>query len=270
MTRLLTRPSAAPRGFALLIVLWSVVLLALLATVMTASGRSEVQLAGNLRRAAEVQAAADGGVAAAVFHASDAPARAWPADGAVHLVTIGHYAVSVRVGDENAKLNPNYAPPALMAAVFTAAGLDRARAVSLAQAVTEWHSFSTLTEVVAQYQQAGMAAAPNGQPFRSVDELGLVIGMTPELLSRIRPFFSVYTNGPLDATHSAPLLREAVQSVVGLQPQPPDLRSNVIEVVADARAADGSRFVRHAVVGLGADRAGRPFQVLQWDSPQAP
>ena len=270
MRRLLTRSAATPRGFALLIVLWSVVLLALLTTVMTASGRSEVQLAGNLRRAAEAEAAAGGGVAAAVFHASDAPARAWLADDGVHVVTIGHYAVSVQVGDENAKLNPNYAPPALMAALFTAAGLDRAHAAGLAQAVTEWHSFSNLAEVVAHYRQAGLAAAPSGQPFRSVDELGLVIGMTPELLSRIRPYFSVFTNGPLNAAHSAPLLRQAVQTVAGVQPQPPNVRSNVINVVADARAADGSRFVRHAVIGLGVDRAGRPFQILQWDSPQAP
>ncbi len=205
-----------------------------------------------------------------MFHASDALARTWPADGQVHVVTIGHYAVSVQVGDENAKLNPNYAPPALMAAVFTAAGLDRAHAASLAQAVTEWHSFSNIATVVAQYRQAGLAAAPSGQPFRSVDELGLVIGMTPELLSRIRPYFSVFTNGPLNVAHAAPLLREAAQTVAGVQPQAPDARSNVINVVADARAADGSRFVRHAVVGLGPDRAGRPFQILQWDSPQAP
>jgi len=39
------------RGFALLIVLWSMALLALLLTQVTATGRSETQLADNLRRA---------------------------------------------------------------------------------------------------------------------------------------------------------------------------------------------------------------------------
>ncbi len=266
----LHRSVASPGGFALLIVLWSVVLLALLTTVLTASGRSEVQLAGNLRRAAAAEAAADAGIAEAVFHASDAPARAWQADGQPHLITIGAYAVRVQVGDENGKLNPNYAPPQLMAAVIAATGVERTRAAAIAQAFADWHAISNLGQVEAQYRQAGMAAAPTGQPFRSLDELGLVIGMTPDSLARIRPYLSVFTNGPLELAHAAPLLREVARTLEGEQPQAPDQRPSVINVMSDAQAADGSRFVRHAVVALGADRAGRPFQTLQWDSPQAP
>ena len=69
------RARSSPGGFALLIVLWSVVLLALLATGITAAGRSQTQLAGNVRRAAAAEAAADGGIYAAAFHTTDAPAR---------------------------------------------------------------------------------------------------------------------------------------------------------------------------------------------------
>ena len=250
--------------------LWSVVLLALLTTVLTAAGRSEVQLATNLRRAATAQAAADAGIAEAVFHASDAPARAWLADNRAHLVTIGGYAVHVQVGDENGKLNPNYAPPQLMAAVIAATGVERTRAAALAQAFADWHSIGNLGPVAAQYRQAGMAAAPTGQPFRSLDELGLVIGMTPDILARIRPYLSVFTNGPLEVAHAAPLVQEVVRTLEGVQPQAPDQRPSVITILSDARAPDGSRFVRHAVVALGPDRAGRPYQTLQWDSPQTP
>ncbi len=261
---------AQPRGFALLIVLWSVVLLALLTTAMTASGRSEMQLSGNLRRAAAAEAAADAGVAEAVFHVSDAPARAWLADGQPRLVRLGGYAVTVQIGDENGKLNPNYAPPALTAAVISAAGVDASRAARLAQAIVDWHSLGNLDLVVAQYRQSGMPAAPTGQPFRSVDELGLVMGMTPDVLARIRPYFSVFTNGPLDLPGAAPLVQRAVVALEGPQPQVPYQRPTVINVVADARGADGSRFVRSAVVALVPDRAGRPFQTLQWGSPQVP
>ncbi len=260
----------SPPGFALLIVLWSVVLLAFLTTVVTASGRSEMQLAGNLRRAAAAQAAADAGVAQAVFHVSDAPARAWQADSQPHRIAVGSYAVNIQVGDENAKLNANYAPPALMAAVIAATGVNRSQADALAQAITDWHSFGNINIIAAQYQQSGMPDAPTGQPFRSVDELGLVIGMTPEILARIRPYFSVYTDGPLEVAHAAPLVQAAVRTISGAAAAPPSTRPSVITVVSDAQAPDGSRFVRTAIVAIGLDRAKRPFQVLQWGSPQAP
>ena len=257
-----------PRGFALLIVLWSVVLLAMLATVMTSTGRSEMQLAGNLRRAAAAEAAADGGVAAAVFHLSDAPARAWAADGLPHETRIGAYVVTIRVLDENGKLNPNYAPPELTAAVIAATGVDRSTAAGLAQAFADWHQIGGLDIVVAHYRQAGMAAVPTGQPFRSMEELGLVMGMTPQLLARITPYFSVYATGPLELSHAAPLLREAVRALSGGQtPTAPAAgRPTVVTVVSDARARDGSRFVRQAVAKLGADQAGRPSHTLQWEA----
>ena len=269
--RLSHRGLDQPRGFALLIVLWSVVLLALLTTVLMASGRSEGQLAGNLRRAAAAEAAADAGVAEAVFHVTDAGAQAWHADSQPRLVRIGGYAVTVQVADENGKLNPNFSPPALTAAVIAAAtGMDAARAAKLAQAFFDWHSLGTQSQMATQYRQAGMAAAPTGQPFRSIDELGLVIGMTPDILARIRPYFSVFTNGPLDVSAAPPLVQRVVIAMQGSQPPPQRQRPNVINVVADARAADGSRFVRSAVVALGLDRAGRPFQTVQWSSPQVP
>ena len=94
-------PDRPSDGFALLIVLWSVVLLALLATGLNAAGRTDLQLAANIRRAAAAEAAADGGIAAAIFHASGLPATAWAADGQPHTVRIGAYAVTLRIMDEN-------------------------------------------------------------------------------------------------------------------------------------------------------------------------
>ncbi len=256
-----------PRGFALLIVLWSVVLLALLTTGITAAGRSDLQLAGNIRRAAAAQAAADGAVFNAAFHLTDAGPRAWPADGRARSLAFGTYTVTVTVADEGRKLNPNYAPPELMAAVLTAAGADRVGATALASAIVRWHEVGNIAAEVARYRNAGMAAAPTGQPFASVDELGLVIGMNPALLARVRPFLSVYAVGPLNVAQADPVLRAAFLSLGAREPPPPSPHPTVVDVRADAQARDGSRFVRHAVVELGKDRAGRAFRILTWDAP---
>ena len=257
---------AHPRGFALLIVLWSVVLLALLGTGMTAAGRTDVQLAANIRRAAAAQAAADGGIAAAVFHLSDTPARAWAADGRLRAVPFDAFTLTVRILDENRKVNPNYVAPGLLAALLTAAGANPQQAAAIVQAVTEWHTPGTREAVVARYRAAGLPAAPDGGPFRAVDDIGLVLGMTPELMGRLRPYLSVYADGALDYAQADPVVQEAVRSQGGGAPAPGSGRPTVVDITSEARGADGSRFVRHAVVALGRDSAGRLFRVLQWDA----
>jgi len=73
--------TARQRGFALLIVLWSMALLALIGTRITAAGHVEAQLATNLRANAIAEAAADGAVFEALFHFMDGSAGHWPAAG---------------------------------------------------------------------------------------------------------------------------------------------------------------------------------------------
>src|SRR5215831_8873131 len=75
--------TARQRGFALLIVLWSMALLALIGTRITAAGRAGAQLATNLRASAIAEAAADGAVFEALFHFMDSSDGHWPVDGLV-------------------------------------------------------------------------------------------------------------------------------------------------------------------------------------------
>lgn len=254
------------QGFALLIVLWSVVLLALLATGLTAAGRSDMQLAGNLRRAAAAEAAADGGIQAAIFHGADVPARAWLADGQPHKISIGAYTVSIVVRDESGKLNPNFAPPDLLAALLVDAGADPGRARVLVQAIADWHALGMHETMTKIYQAAGRPIAPTGELFRSVNELGLVMGMTPDLVARMKPHLSVYAVSPLQVANADRLLQGMVRALDSGAAIPPPARPSVLNITAEARAVDGSRFLRHAVVSLGEDRTGRVFRILVWDS----
>ena len=258
------------RGFALLIVLWSLALLALLATGLTATGRSDAQLAANIRRAAGAQAAADGGVAAAVFHVADPTAAAWPVDGQPHSLPIGRYAVTVTVRDESRKVNPNYAPPELMRRLLVDCGADPARADAVTNAMVEWHEPGQRGPFIALYRSAGLPAAPPGAAFSDVEDLGLVMGMTPALLDCLRPHLSVYAKGPPDVAQADPIVRAAlIQLGTGLQ-LTASLRPSVLDITADARARDGSRAVRHAVVALGQNHGGPPFSVVRWDAAAEP
>ncbi len=88
-------------GFALIIVLWTLVLIAFIVSHVTASGRTEIRIANNLIANAVAQAAADGAIFDVIFNQSDPrPNERWPVDGRVREVVIGHSRVTLRLEDE--------------------------------------------------------------------------------------------------------------------------------------------------------------------------
>ena len=123
----MTRSDDRQRGFALLIVLWTLPLLALLGTQLVATSRQHIQLAHNLIDAAALEAAANGAVQQAIFGVLDSSPRHWRPDGSIHVVRLGGAIVAVRVEDEADKVNPNIASPKLLQALLFQAGADPPR-----------------------------------------------------------------------------------------------------------------------------------------------
>src|SRR5690242_16273374 len=77
-------------GFALIVVLWTLVLIGFIVAHLSASGRTEIRIAGNLVANSAAQAAADGAIYEAIFNLSDpAPEQRWPVDGMPRQVTVG-------------------------------------------------------------------------------------------------------------------------------------------------------------------------------------
>ena len=173
------RVAAREGGFALLVVLWSLALLALLGTHVVATGRSEVQLAANLRGAAAAEAAADGALFQAVFHLLDPSPRRWWPDGVSREIALpGGAAATVRVESEQGKVNPNLAPAPLLQALLLPLGVEPRAAASLAASILDWRTAGQRPRPDGakepQYRAAGRDYAPPGRPFESLDELGLV------------------------------------------------------------------------------------------------
>ena len=264
-----------PRGFALVLVLWTMVLLSFIGTRIAASGRMEAQLAANIRGAAVVQAAADGAVQQAAFHLLDASPDRWRADGAEHVVRIGAASVTVRAESEDGRINPNLASSALLAALLRQVGADTRTADRVASAITEWRFPTSLAPsenpAMRPYRAAGLTYGPTGAPFRDLDELGAVLGMTPELLGRAAPHLSLHVGGDPDPAYAAPIVLQAIRSANGGR-VPASSRagrpSDLVRITAAATGPGGSRFTRQAVVLL--NRTGLPLTaVLAWASVDA-
>src|SRR6266704_2155873 len=94
------------RGFALIII------------HLTASGRTELRIAGNLAANATAQAAADGAIYQAIFNRLDPrQEERWPLDGSTHELQLANSRVTVRLDDEAARVNPNTASSVLLQAL---------------------------------------------------------------------------------------------------------------------------------------------------------
>lgn len=206
----------AEGGFALIVVLWFLVLIAGIGAVLVVNGRNEIAVARNLKLAASAEALADAGVAQAVFNLEDTiPTKHWPLDGKPHRLLLPGGEVVIELEDENAKINPNHASDILLTALFETVGVERNRAARIGAAIADWVSAQTMSRPLdakrEQYRTAGLTYGPPGAPAESLDELQLVLGMTPEIFAAVRPYLSIFSEADKPKPdNAAPVVLEAL------------------------------------------------------------
>jgi general secretion pathway protein K len=288
------------RGFALIIVLWFLMTIAAIGSFLVANARSETAIARNVRLSASAEALADAGVAAALFNQTDPVlGNRWRLDGAVHDVALLGGQASIHLVDENEKVNPNHAPDMLLAGLFEALGIDGNVASRLGAAIADWvgpeNQPHPLGAKKQQYAAAGRSYGPPNAPMETLDELELVLGMTPELLALVRPYLSIYAEADEpDPRNASPAIRRAlllaarksdVADAAQAQgdapdapPAPPSIQpvaatgpnkavaqadAPVIGLDIVARTAGGGVFVREAIVRLDTANP-KGYVVLDW------
>jgi general secretion pathway protein K len=271
------RPGAADagwreRGFALLIVLWTLALLSFLVTLFAAAARTEARIAFNLRSAMVPEWNADGAIYTAAFRLLDRSDKHWDADGTVHELAVPGGRVVVRVTDEANKINLNTASVDLLRALLLGVGADAATASGVAGAIVDWREASVANSPAAkasQYRAAGLDYAPPETPFRSIDELAQVLGMTRDLLTKLRPHLTIYSSyGPARTTND-PVALGAIMLLRkqgGVLPFERDVSGEqVVQVVVTAADRDGAAFTRRAVLRLDPGANDRPVAILAWE-----
>ena len=259
------------RGFALLIVLWAIVLAALIGTQVTALGRRETHIAANLRAAAAAEAGADGAVNEAIFRLMRNE-LGWDADGTPHTLAVGPVSVDVVITDETNKININSASAGLFAALFAILGADETTAAGTAAAIIAWRGDDDDSNVVTEgwkqrYRSAGLDYVPPFEAFQSVDELALVLGMNADLYPLVAPHVTIFGNSDVNPNTSDPVVAAALRAAPGTEDQAsPGGPANTVSIDARATSPDGAVFARHAVVRFG--RGGNGYTILLWERGQ--
>jgi general secretion pathway protein K len=272
----MTRRTLSPRqrGFALLIVLWSMALLALIGTRITAAGHAETRLAINLRSEAVAEAAADGAVFEGLYRVLGGSGVHWPADGQPRRIRLPQAVADVAVFDESQKVTLNNSALPVLEGLLRAVGVERSLAITLSAQIGDWRSPAQFPlpqgAKAPQYKAAGRDWGPPNQPFRSMDELALVLSMTPEILERLRPYVSPWVDSSPRMDVAAPVIQAALSeaAAAGAPPLVFD-EPATLTIVAVAVSDTGGRFARRMVVRLngelGADPSRPPYYVLDWD-----
>lgn len=269
-------PSPAARrrsGFALIIVLWTLVLIGFIVAHVLGSGRIEIRIAGNLVANAATAAAADGAVSQTIFQLLDPnPERRWRLDGATHELTIGDCRAAVRVTDEAGRINPNIASPALLAALLQATGSDPDSARRLAAAIGEWVGAPGVRRgqeaLLAEYRGAGLDYMPPGEPLQTTGELRRVLGMTPRVFDAIRPHLSLFAPAVPDVARADPVVK-AVMAALGQSgpaaAAPASPQSNIFtaRIAVIAQGPDNARATRTAIVRV--IPGSQTYTVLAWN-----
>lgn len=276
-----TDDAARRRGFALIAVLWLLLALAVLAGMMLVEARSSRQETAGDVALLKARLLADGAIDRVILDLANGNAGRWRLDGAPAAVTLFGRKVEIQVESEAGKIDLNAAPAALLASLFQSAGLAPAEAEQLAARVAEWRA--PLRGVgpdpaADPYRAAGRRYLPRHAPFRSVDELRLVIGMTDALQQKLAPVLTVYSGTPEVDRQVASLrvlgaLAEAGDEFAARQREARqagnaagvDRLPAMGEALSiDARAeTDGASATRLAVVRLTGDRR-EPYWVLEW------
>jgi general secretion pathway protein K len=285
------------RGIALISVLWITGLLAVMASSFASSTRTEARLAHNHEESAKAEALADAGVHRAVFGLLDFdPETAWRAGAAVYSFALGEGDVQVWIEDEDGKIDLNAAPLELLTGLFMALELPEEEAQLLADRIGDFRDDDSEPEPLGAeddaYFGAGLAQGAADRPFATESELLRVLGMTQSLYERVRPLVTVYSGAEgIDPTRAS---RLALQALPGIPPElvealltagadvdpfgllddqslPEELeqyivpsRELVFTIRALGRTSDGGRFMRQAVIELGAS-ADQPFLVYAWN-----
>lgn len=264
------------RGLALVVVLWGIAALSLIAAAMLAASLGSARIGHNAWAQVQVQTAADAGVQGAILSLFNPGPDGRPRlDGGESAMRFGDTTVSVSIQDESGRIDINYASRGLLRDYFRAVGAAADEADRLAGRVVDWRSpkgaANFTAASAADYERAGYSYRPRGAPFQSVDELQLVLGMTPGLFERAAPGLTVYSHHANFDTRTAP--KKVLEVIPGIDESRADqtiatrppaiaLPGHAFTIVATATSGP-TRFSRRAVVLLSGDPA-HPFWILDW------
>ena len=283
------------RGLALVAVLWAVALLTIMAASFSLTMQRDSSLVRNAQARVQGLALADAGLHYAMLMLSQPDQRKrWRSDGTLYETALPGGRVRIRIFDEAGKIDINAAQETTWVGILTKLVGNVDQATMLSDAILDWRDADDLKRLhgaeAEDYQAKGKGYVPQNRDFQALEELQMVLGMTPSLYKRLEPVLTIHSrqNGinPLMAS------REALLALPGLDEKtvseylllrkeapansPPPLAvppgsvplvaggGMAYTVFAEVWLAEGETAGLKAVIKRQRSRSGAPFAIMSW------
>lgn len=269
-------------GSAVLVVVWLIGLIALFATSLALVTRFNAGATSDIVDSAKARHFADGGASLAIRHL--VALQREPAVSANPFSGRSSYQCALADGawldiaatSEFSKIDVNSADRAYLRALFLGLGATQATTNAILDRLDDFIDPDDLPRTdgaeAETYAAAGLSWKPRNGFLETIDELGAVWGLPPDLVQRAQSHLTVHTAlGQPDMERMANRLRGILRRgglVVPSSTAAPDtllLRPDrdVVGVRATATLSSGARFVRNVIVEL--DTSGRTgYRLRRW------
>jgi type II secretory pathway component PulK len=260
------------KGVALLIVIIVLVVLSLMFGAVITGTRNFTRETTARLVALKMQAAMDGALYATVSDLSQGGGQANPYT--PRSIRIGSISVTVALRPELAKIDLNYANPAVIERLLRESGVDKELSQRLAKEIAAWRSSPGGSG--SPERPYPVSSSSQFRPFESILELGLLRSGSGDLISCLTPDVTLFSHSSdVDFAFASDRVRRAVS---GDRPQEASRSSNVVagdaagvadllEVSQTARdEASGLTMSRRTVLRLSSDLR-IPFYLLSDISP---
>lgn len=206
------------QGFALILVIWSLVIMLGLSAGFAMAVRHEIRVANDLVDAVRIDAttlAARNLALLALNHREDE--IRWLPDGQVRRLQHGGLQVAIRVRSETGRIDLNRAPRPVLIGLFEQIAPER-DPEQLADTLIDWRDRderrSEQGAELADYRAAGLDYGPANEQFRSIHALSQVLGFDADVVETIAPYVTVHSRRPrINAMSAEPIVLTAIPTV---------------------------------------------------------
>jgi general secretion pathway protein K len=287
--------SKREQGFVLIVVIAAVGLLAMAAATFAKVTRAHIKSTMVAVETARADTIAEAGVNIAVLKLL--AFRSNPNGGESDFATRGRVlgcliddnALFVRVLDEGGKIDLNFASERLLRALLVGLRVGSDRVDAVVDTVLDYRDGDNVKRPKGaeegDYLAAGRAVGPKNAPFAALEELDHVLGVDPDLVTRMLPYVTAHSGrdgiDPMsaqreliellklgDTPNTAP---SEIENDQEFQDRMPDLPTHfmarsgrsIFAVRAEVVLSGGVRFAREAIVDISPQQ-GRPFRLWRW------
>jgi general secretion pathway protein K len=190
--------AARQRGIVLVVVLWTVTLLALQVSLFNLTVRDAASLAGNELASARGEELAAAGVELAAARLTERePNRRWLGNGSMQTVELGGAELLITITDETSRIDINEADAELLASMLRPFAKSPAVLAEWVDRIIDWRDPDDARRPQGaeeiDYRRAGVGYLPRNGPFLHVTELARVLGIPAAVTESLAPFLTVYS-----------------------------------------------------------------------------